>query len=61
MSAGENWRVQARGGAWQRVATRGKSWRRVMVRVVRNQPYRNFERCVGARAVFDGVVAFTVL
>ena len=46
-----NWRVQARDDAGRRVAARG----------ARDQPYRNFERRVGARAVSDGVETFTVL
>ena len=61
MLAGENWRVQARGSAWRRVAARGGAWRRVTACGTRDQPYRNFERRVGARAVSDGVEAFTVL
>ena len=32
-----------------------------MARGTRDQPYRNFERRVGARAVSDGVEAFTIL
>ena len=43
--------MQARDDAGRRVAARG----------ARDQPYRNFERRVGARAVSDGVEAFTVL
>ena len=61
MSAGENLRVQARGSAWRRVAACGRAWRRVTACGARDQPYRNFERRVGARAVSDGVEAFTVL
>ena len=43
--------MQARDDAGRRVAARG----------ARDQLYRNFERRVGARAVSDGVEAFTVL
>ena len=35
--------------------------RRVEARGARYHPYRNFERCVGARAVSDGVEAVTSL
>ena len=35
--------------------------RRVEARGAPDQPYRNFERCVGARAVSDSVKAFTIL
>ena len=48
-------------GAWKRVVARGGAWRRVTTRVARDQLYRNFKRRVGARAVSDGVEAFTIL
>ena len=54
-------RKLARGGAWRRVEARGGAWRRMTERGTRDQPYRNFERRVGAHAVFEGVEAFTVL
>ena len=54
-------RKLARGSAWRRVEVRGGAWRRMTERGTRDQPYRNFERRVGARAVFEGVEAFTVL
>ena len=44
-------RKQARGGAWRVLAARG----------ARDQPYRNFERRMGARAVSNDVESFTVL
>ena len=44
-------REQARDGAWRVLAARG----------VRDQPYRNFERRVEARAVSDDIESFTVL
>ena len=43
------------------MAVRDGAWRRVTARGVRDQLYRNFERRVGARAVSDGVEAFTIL
>ena len=46
-----NRRKQARGGAWRVLTARG----------ARDQPYRNFKRRVGARAVSDDVESFTVL
>ena len=56
--ANVNRRKQARVGAWRRVTARGGSWRRV---ATRDQPYKNFERRVGVRAVSDDVESFTVL
>ena len=53
--------MQACDGAWRRVTARGGAWQSLEARGARDQPYRNFERHVGARAVFDGVEAFTVL
>ena len=47
-------RKQVRGGAW-------RVRRHVVARGARDQPYRNFERHVGARVVFDDVESFTVL
>ena len=51
MSTGENWRVQARGDAWQSLEARG----------ARDQPYRNFEWRMGVHAVSNDVEAFMVL
>ena len=53
--------MQARGGSWRSLEARGEAYRRVTARGARDQPYRNFERRVGARAVSHGVEAFTVL
>ena len=46
-----NRRKQACAGVWWHVAVRG----------ARDQPYRNFERHVGARVVSNDVESFTVL
>ena len=51
----------ARDGAWLRVTARGGAWQSLEARGARDQPYKNFERRMKARAVSDGVEAFTVL
>ena len=40
---------------------RDDAWSEETVRGARDQPYRNFERCVGTRAVSNDVEAFTSL
>ena len=54
-------RKQARTSAWRRVEVREGSWRHVAARGARDQPYRNFQRHVGACTVSDDVESFTVL
>ena len=54
-------RVTAHGGVWRSSEARGGAWRHVTAHGARDQPYRNFERRVGAHAVSDGVEAFMVL
>ena len=54
-------RKLARAGAWRSVTASDGAWQSLEARGARDQPYRNFERRVGVRAVFDGVEAFTVL
>ena len=53
--------VKARRGVWRRVGAHDLKRRRVEARGARDQPYGNFERLVGARAVSDSVEAFTIL
>ena len=45
----------------ERVGARNLRRRRVEARGARDQPYRNFERRMGTRAVSDDVEAFTSL
>ena len=54
-------RVKMRGGKRRRMGARDLKRRRVEAPGVRDQPYRNFERRVRARAVSDNVEAFTIL
>ena len=54
-------RKLARDGAWRIMTAHGGAWRSLEARGARDQPYRNFERRVGAHAVSDGVEAFMVL
>ena len=54
-------RVRARRGVWRRVGAHDLKRRRVEAHGARDQPYGNFERRVGARAVSDDVEAFAIL